>query len=364
MNDILVSDILYGSYIRYDRMYEMTKYAFYGRSDSNNVNIFIDAYSIIRSLFKRGSALKVDDSFSIASCIINLAIHVRAYFETRHNVSSKVYIIYGGARNNQSILMYQPGYNEKNILMEDSNAFLKNLVKDNMEVVQLISQYLYDIFCVVNYNQEFITLSSHIIDRELKANTNNSVITPNIIYSKDQLSYQLVAFKPYTFLYRPKKSHANDNSWVVTKSTLFNAYRGGELKMKTTSYTSLDPKMISLFQAISGVRDRSIECILNARSSILLLEKLVNDGILINGYNESILYRSDVINNIQHKSINPEDIKNRFLSIDLNFQSNNHLNILDCTDSMKSIVNLYNPQEVRSINDQYFRKYPLDLNRV
>lgn len=361
---ILVSDILYGSYIKYDRMYEMTKYAFYGRSDSNNVNVFIDVYSIIRSLFKQGSLLKIDDSFSIASCIINLAIHIRAYFETRHHVSSKVYIIYGGARNNQSILMYQSGYNEKNILMEDSNAFLTILIKDNMEVVQLISQYLYDIFCVVNYNQEFNVLSSYIIDRISKEN-NTGVVTPNIIYSKDQLSYQLVAFKPYTFLYRPKKSHSIDNSWVVTKSTLFNAYRGGELKMRTVNDTNLDPKMISLFQAISGVRDRSIDCIINARSSIKLLEKLINDGILINGYNESILYRSDVINNINHKSItNPEDIRNRFLSIDMNFQSNNHLNVLDCMDSMKSIVNLYNPQEVKSINDQYFKKYPLDLNRV
>ena len=42
-----IADILYGSYIKYDRMYEMTKYAFYGKTDSNDVNIYIDAYSIL-----------------------------------------------------------------------------------------------------------------------------------------------------------------------------------------------------------------------------------------------------------------------------------------------------------------------------
>ena len=37
-----VADIMYGSYIRYDRLFEMTKYAFYGKTDSDNVNVFID----------------------------------------------------------------------------------------------------------------------------------------------------------------------------------------------------------------------------------------------------------------------------------------------------------------------------------
>ena len=40
-----VADILYGSYIKYDRLFEMTKFAFYGKTDSNDVNIFIDVYS-------------------------------------------------------------------------------------------------------------------------------------------------------------------------------------------------------------------------------------------------------------------------------------------------------------------------------
>ena len=42
LKTINVSDLIYGSYIRYDRMYEMSKFAFYGDTDSNNVNIYID----------------------------------------------------------------------------------------------------------------------------------------------------------------------------------------------------------------------------------------------------------------------------------------------------------------------------------
>ena len=61
------ADILYGNYIRYDRLYEMTAFAFYGKTDSNDVNIFIDVYSILKSLFQRGRNIKITDSYCIAA---------------------------------------------------------------------------------------------------------------------------------------------------------------------------------------------------------------------------------------------------------------------------------------------------------
>lgn len=366
MNEALVANILYGSYIRYDRMYEMTKFAFYGQTDSNTVNVYIDAYSIIRGIFKRGNAIQIDDSFSIASCLINLAIHIRAYFESRHRVSSKIYIIYGGARPREALNLL-PGYNEKNILMENSNAFLQNLIRDNLEVMQLLCKYLYDIFCTVNYNMEFNTMASNIIDLNSRENK-SGITTPSIVYSKDHLSYQLVAFKPYTFLYRPMKSMTQDNSWVVTKSTLFAAYRNGELKLTKDIPTNLDVKMLSLYQAISGLRTRSIGSILNANQTLAFLEKAISENILANGYNaNSILYMSNTIDkllSICPNRIDPSIVRARFAAIDLPYQESMKSAQLECINISKDLINLYNPQEIRGLNDQYFRKYPLDLNRV
>lgn len=365
MNGTLIADILYGSYIRYERMYEMTKYAFYGQTDSNMVNVYIDAYSIIRGIFKRGSAIRVDDSFVIASCLINLAIHLRAYFETRHRVSSKIYIIYGGARPKEALNLF-PGYNEKNILMEDSNAFLKNLVKDNLEITQLLCQYLYDIFCIVNYENEFNVMASYIMNLNYDENKSN-ITTPSVVYSKDQMSYQLVAFKPYTFLYRPMKSMSQDNSWVVTKSTLFAAYRNGELRLAKERPTQLDVKMLSLFQAISGLRTRSFGSILNANQTLNLLEKAVSENVLANGYNaNSILYMPGTLDNLIsfYPSLNPALIKSRFAALDLFYQETMRSIQLECMNINKNLINLYNPQEIRNLNDKYFCKYPLDLNRV
>lgn len=360
-----IANILYGSYIRYDRLYEMTKYAFYGKTDSNDVNIYIDAYSILKSLYKYGLNIQITDSCVIASCLINLAIHLRAYFDSRHHVNSKIYIIYGGARPREAFVNYYR-YNEKNILMEDSNSFMKNLIIDNLNVVKILCPYLYDIFCIVDYENEFSVLASSIINMQ---NRDSSTTTPNIIYSKEPLAYQLVAYKPMTFLYRPKKKLANayDNSWVVTKSTLYNAYRYGELKLEKQLDTTLDIHMFSIYQAISGVRSRSMNSLKTANQTIKLLEDAIRQNIFYNGYNANAIFYSNpnaFMRLFDNTKIDSAVVTNRFAAIDLAFQTMLFDSTINSKEIVSGIINLYNPQEVRNINDRYFRQYPLDLNRV
>lgn len=355
-----IADILYGSYIRYDRLYEMTKYAFYGKTDSNNVNIYIDCYSIFKSLYTRGSNIMIKDSYCIASCMINLAIHLRAYFESRHNTMSKVYIIYGGSRPRESFVNYA-FYNEKNILLEDSNYQMKSLIIDNLNVMKILCPYLHDIFCVVDEENEFSVIASSLI--------NNNDNTPNIIYSKDPLSYQLVAFKPYTFLYRPKKrmiqTQLQDTSWVVTKSSLYNAYRYGELGIKKQFDTTLDVRMFSIFQAISGVKSRNLKSIKSANNTIKILESSINNNSFPNGYlANSIFYLNPNPFSSIFSEMETTIITNRFAAIDLLFQTMLYQGSVRSKEAISGIINLYNPQEIRNINDRYFLEYPLDLNRV
>lgn len=348
-----IADILYGSYIKYDRLYEMTKYAFYG-NDETNVNIYIDCYSILRSLYTHGSNLMIKDSYAIASCLINLAIHLRAYFETRHNTMSKIYLVYGGARPKEAFVNYAY-YNEKNMFMEDSNYPLKSLIIDNLNVMKILCPYLPDIFCVVDMENEFTVISSLLMDEK----------TPNIAYSKDPLSYQLVAFCNRTVLYRPKKRNFQDNSWVVTKRSLYNAYRYGELGIKKQFDTKLDIQMFSLVQAISGVKSRNIKSMKNINSTIKILEEAISNYLIPNRYLSGILFLE---NSKPLISLFGESeaylILNRFASIDLPYQITLYKNNINSKEIMDGIINLYNPQELRNINDKYFTEYPLDLNRV
>jgi len=357
-----IADIIYGSYIRYDRLFEMTKFAFYGRTDSEDVNIYIDVYSILKSLYTRGTNIEIKDSYAIASCIINLAIHLRAYFDTRHRVASKIYIVYGGARPFNAICHY-PSYNMRNIQMEDSNLYMQQLIKDNMEVIRILCPYLHDIFAVVDYENEFSVITSTLID--MSAQSGN--IAPTIIYSKEPLAYQLVAFKPRTFLYRPKKRSSEDCSWVVTKSTLYNAYRYAELGISKQIDTSLDAKMFSIYQAIAGVKSRNMPSIRNANATIKLLEQAVQNNIFSTGYNASSILRdspSPFENLCTGTNMSHIDLMSRFAAIDLQHQTMLHQSTPNAIASTSGIINLYNPQEVRNINDKYFQAYPLDLNRV
>ena len=354
------ADILYGSFIRYDRLFEMTKFAFYGKTDSNEVNIFIDVYSLLKGLYTNSKHLIID-SYVITSCIVNLAIHLRAYFDTRHRTHSKIYIIYGGARPSD-IPNLDVVYNFKNIQLEESDSYLKNLIKDNMEAIKILTPYLYDIFTIIDYKNEFNVIAGSIISDN--ANQNN--ITPNIIYSKDPMSYQLVAFRPRTFLYRPKKKANEDASWVVTKSTLYNAYRYGELGLKKQFETSLDVKMFSIYQSICGVKSRSIPSMKNGSQTIKILEKAVRNNIFANGYNASNIMRENTafsqfcaLEGIDHMRVIAY-----FSAIDLEYRSILYRSTPAYMGIQSGLVNLYNPQEVRNINDKYFQKYPLDLNRV
>ena len=354
-----IADVLYGSYIRYDRLFEMTKFAFYGKTDSNDVNIFIDLYSIYKSIYTKGTNITINDSYVIASLSINLAIHLRAYFESRHNVNSKVYLIYGGARPTHIISSNYPEYNSKNIVMEDSNPYIKQLIADNLEVLNIMTPYLFDIFSIVDYENEFSVIASSIIDKG-----NGS---PNIVCTKDPLSYQLVAFKPRTFIYRPKKKGVIDASWVVTKSTLYNAYRYAELGLSKQFDTRLNVKMFSIYQAISGVKSRSIKSIKNGNATIGILENAVDQNIFSNGYNASFSMMYPDLSPLQFiadSTIPVDEVIKRFRSIDLTFQTTLYEVNSSSIRVSERLINLYNPQEVRNINDRYFTAYPLDLNRV
>lgn len=354
-----IADVLYGSYIRYDRLYEMSMFAFrpeYGE----RANIFIDVKSILKSLYDRGHQIMVKDSCVIASCIINLAIHLRAYFETRHRVSTKVFIVYGEARPDICLRAY-PRYNEKNILTEDSNPLLKALIKDNLKMIEILCPYLHDFFYIEDLHNEFSVITSSLINRL------NESSVPSIVYSKDIMSYQLVAFKPRTFLFRPKKKFNEDCSWVVTKSTLYNAYRYGELGITRQLETTLNVKMFSIYLTIAGVKSRSIESIKNGNTTVKFLEQAVANNIFSTGYNSSAIFctRPNPFETLFYgTNVDPNEVMTRFSVIDLLHNTMLYESSLEYKEAAEGIINLYNPDEVRHINNTYFQEYPLDLNRV
>ena len=95
MNDINPEYILYGYYIKYNKLLELTLGEFSNtpNAEANKVNIYIDLYDLLYSLYTKH--INVVDSEPITSTIINLVGHLRGYFKRTHKVETKFYLIYG-----------------------------------------------------------------------------------------------------------------------------------------------------------------------------------------------------------------------------------------------------------------------------
>lgn len=366
-------DILYGSYIKYDRLDEMVNYILSKSSNVTTVNVYIDCYSILKALYIRPSNLLINDSCAIASSLINLAIHLKSFFRDKKSLFNKIYIIYGGARPKEAFINF-PYYNQNNILMEDSNYTIQSFIHTGLSTMQILCPYLYDIFCIVDYENEFSVISNSLI-RDVP----NSPDTVNIVYSKDSLSYQLIR-RSDIYLFRPKKSISDsreviDSSWIVDMNNLYDSYRYRELSLKTIYCTNLSPHLFSEFQAIAGIKTRSIKSIKNCNSAIKILEEYVLSNNLygLEDYREYSFNLSDLreTTDIQipfYKIFSEKDaiqITNRFAAIDILFQTLMYnQNSINKQSAYDNIVNLSNPREVRLINDKYFVNCPLDLNRL
>ena len=59
-----------------------------------------------------------------------------------------------------------------------------------------------------------------------------------------------------------------------------------------------------------------------------------------------------------------ERVRRNFIAIDYQNMYSRYIYSPTTNKINLSCVNLYSPDEVKAINNKYFRKYPLDLNRV
>ena len=69
-----IDGIVFSNAVRYERLRELINYAFVG-SNANNINIYIDMYPIIRSIYADTYQVKVDDYIGLAPSIINNIDH-------------------------------------------------------------------------------------------------------------------------------------------------------------------------------------------------------------------------------------------------------------------------------------------------
>lgn len=363
---VSVEQLIVSYYIKNNQLMNLTMGAFQNTpyADCNNVNIYIDMANITKSLYKPG--VTIGDYATVTSSIINLCAHMRSFYRRYCNAGTKIFIIYSDMTKNYLHSTFYPGYYQKYLSMISYKGQITDMINQNLELLEILCPYLHGIY-FIKTNEEFAVKALDIMYRE-EASGNAD---PNIVLTKDLYAYQLPAIKPNTVIFRPKKSNGADESWLVNHTNVLQSFIASSRNIKednsankalSKSYT-MRPEMLSLLMTLTNLSCRNILSILNINTAINKLLVCLADNSIINGYNADMseVYYS-LLNKESKFPISCQSLISRFKAIDLTF---NHTCYMDNPESkLNYIIDLENPEEVRAINNKWFKNCPLDLERL
>lgn len=363
---VSIEQLILSYYIKNKQLMNLTKAEFENTiyANCNEINIYIDMANIAKSFYNPG--VTIGDYASVTSGIINLCAHMRSFFRNYCEVNTKIFIIYSDMTKNYLHSTFYPGYYQKYLSMISSKGQITDMVNQNLEYLELLCPYLHGIY-FIRTNEEFSVKALDIMYRE-EANRGS---IPNIVLTKDLYAYQLPSIMPGTVIFRPKKSNGIDESWLIDYGNVLQAFIANSRNIKednsankalTKSY-NLRPEILSLLMTITNLNCRNISSILNINTAINKLLVAVSDNSIINGYNADIMEVYYALLNKEAKfPISAQGLISRFKAIDLKF---NHTCYMDNPESkLNYIIDLENPEEVKAINNKWFRNCPLDLERL
>ena len=330
---------LYRNYITYDSMYALTQRAFYAYPEHECLNVFIDMHSMVQDIFRNDIELSSYSTNAIASSIINLCAHIRYYYYTRHKTWSRFYIIWSWNRP-EHIRQILPIYNAHRIMSEDSKVIIKNLVETNISILKLLCPYIPEFYFVDAGNHEtaaaIYTLCS--MQQESKFPVAGM---PNMVYSRDAFNYVTVATVPHLCMFRPRKSNHKDTSYTVYKTNLLQSYYENELKCKWKDNLTIGYEQFVRTITYAGLKAREIPGLMK-------------------------FVKASNIDNFPHLFTTDEErqISAMNMAFDLDGASKILLASPDGANLFRGVIDLYNPDEVKAINNLYFTDCPLDLNAL
>ena len=276
-NDIIpIGRLIDVNNIRYNVLQEITKEEF---KDSNIkiINLYIDMYSILKSLY-RNTNYVIDDYSAVTSSIVNICSHYRRFYWSRYNVHTRIFIINShniSDINTQLVFGYNNGFKQS----LDSNVKARDMINNNIDILRLLVPYLPDIY-FIDTTYEAGVVMYNLMCRDDKLNEK-----AHIILSKDPYLYQLVAMKPNTVVLRKKDK---DTSIYINKDNLLSIYLK-ERKVKEND-TIVSPELFSVLLAMSSLKQRNIKSVTSISKAIDTLEKAIKDHRITNAYNNDINY--------------------------------------------------------------------------
>ena len=351
-----MQDIIYGSYVKKDRLAKIVYETFNGTSiayDATELNVFIDLNSVLHQIFSSKYRTVMESKTVITTSLINMCAHYRSFFRPL-SVHTKFYLIYSNNTcdiNEKFVYKYNCMFKEKSQI-----PMFKAMVEENFGLLKVLCPYLPDIFFVSSTrNYETSVIIAHIIR---KLNDGN----PNLIITRDLYPIQLCTMFPYTSILFPYKYKGQDNSIIVPlteKSNhrqLFWDVVASKRKVSPEKLYNISPINFSLLCALNRMPERYMLPILTVDQSRKIIEHFVGSEDIKISINQ--LYGDHQIMQTVPVSI----IESRFCALDVEFMLPYYE--ADVESKELKFENLQNDGTIQMINSKYFENEPIDLQNL
>lgn len=351
-----LENIIYGGFVKYDRLQPIVFNTFSNTSiaAATNLNVFIDCYSILKSLFSESYRTDITDYTAITSGLINMCSHYRGFFKGL-GVHTKFYLVwsFNTHEDNRKLVA---GYNDEFFRKSQIKLF-NEVAMNNFDLLDLLCPYLPDIFFVrTEKGYESAVLIAGLIE---KLNDGQ----PNLIISKDLYPLQLCSLYPYTSYLYPKKSKGGPDMSIMVPISEKYSYRSEFWnlvatirKVKVDDLCTLSPLNFPLFSAINKFPERMINGLVNVKGAVKIIKKIVGEEDI--QVIEDQLWSDDEIPNLIPVAL----VANRVKALDVKFMLNYYRNDPEYTSIQ--LQNLRDDGTVNMINSKFFSHNPLDLTKL
>ena len=345
-NNTVVGDhVLISHYIKYDRLTELINAEFHD-SGYNKVNILIDAYSMIKSIYGLNPNQFID-KFSIASCIINACAHYRNFFWTRYRVTCKIWVVF--SRMDMSILEANAFYpNYHNIFTTDCNPDMDMMIQQNMEILNTLCPYIPDVSFIQSGYEPGLVFGNI---------AKNYHDIPNIIISKDPWNLQVVGNSHNVYMLRPMKRNGEDLSILISNKNVLQYY--ASLRKVDCDMSKLHSSFISFIIVTTRFPERGMRALHNMKTVVKYLNEAIDKKYILNGFISDVNGLCNELNSHNNTLLKRFEIDSRmnaigYLPCMYRYMMSPHVDNIN-------IINLHDPKSVKQINETYFSRVPLDL---
>ena len=356
-NDVYMDleKLLYSEYIKYDYMQTMTTLEFQD-SDAEEVNVFIDLYHILGKLYVQEN---YEDAVEIiSSCIINMISHYKHYFWSRHRVRAEVIFIYADA-STPDITRFVPEYDRGTKAVMFANSEMDARVEAAMDRVKLLIPYIQGAYLKTATTEFGVVVKNLCMHPKFTGKA-------SILVSASQYTYCVPGQIDdcYCVVYRLKTIRREDKSFarIAYSYNPVNAVNAFATETRNIAVnTFINPKIITPLMVLSGIPAKGIKSTKDIKSSLMVLSE-VDDAALgdIEHTYESLVR---ICANRKQKLLDYETFYNRYVGLSLDLQLAYYMNTPQ-SDDWSFLTKLEDPDEVKHINGQYFKKFPLNFTDV